>query len=242
MTDTTTAHPPITSRDAWLTARKALLAEEKALTHQRDVVNAKRRRLPMVRLDKRYVFDGPVGEMSLLDLFEGRRQLIVHHFMFDPEWENGCPSCTGHVNALGDLSLLAKRDTTYALVSRAPLVKLERYKTTKGWQLPWYSSNRSDFNYDFHASQDESLAPVEYNYLTRADFVARGEDPPRRGEVPAMSVFFRIDDDVFHCYSTYARGLESLTNSFSLLDLTPYGRQLEFEDSPPGWPQRPTYG
>jgi len=240
--NTRPAHPPIASRDRWLDARRALLAEEKALTRQRDAVNAKRRRLPMVRLDKSYVFDGPNGEASLLDLFEGRRQLIVHHFMFDPDWENGCPSCTGQVNALGDLALLAERDTTYALVSRAAFAKLERYKATKGWQWPWYSSNRSDFNYDFHASQDESRRPIEYNYLTRADYAARGETPPSRGEVPGMSVFFRIDDDVFHSYSTYARGLEGLTDSFSLLDLTPYGRQLDFEDSPPGWPQRPTYG
>ena len=235
-------HPLIVSYEEWLESRKALLADEKASMRQRDAVNAQRRRLPMVRVDKRYVFDGARGERSLLDLFEGRRQLIVHHFMFDPEWENGCPSCTGHVNALGDLSLLAKCDTTYALVSRAPLAKLERYKAAKGWQWPWYSSHRCDFNYDFHASQDESRAPIEYNYLTRADFEARGDTPPSRGEVPGMSVFFRIGEDVFHTYSTYARGLEGLTDSFSLLDLTPYGRQLDFEESPAGWPQRPTYG
>lgn len=235
-------HPPIVAYEQWLESRKTLLADEKALTRQRDVVNAQRRRLPMVRVDQRYLFDGPKGAASLLDLFEGRRQLIVHHFMFDPDWENGCPSCTGHVNALGDLSLLGKSDTTYVLVSRAPLAKLERYRAKKGWRWPWYSSNRSDFNYDFHASQDESRAPIEYNYLTRAEFEARGETPPSRGEVPGMSVFFRIDDDVFHSYSTYARGLEGLTDAFSLLDLTPYGRQLDFEDSPPGWPQRPTYG
>ena len=242
MSEPQVAHPPIVSHEEWLESRSALLADEKALTQQRDTVNAKRRRLPMVRLGKRYVFDGPSGEASLLDLFEGRRQLIVHHFMFDPDWESGCPSCTGHVNALGDLSLLAKRDTTYALVSRAPLVKLERYKATKSWYLPWYSANCGDFNYDFHASQDELRAPIEYNYLSRADFERRGETPPSRGECPGMSVFFRIEADVFHCYSTYARGLEGLTNSFSLLDLTPYGRQLDFEESPRGWPQRPTYG
>lgn len=242
MTDSKMAHPPIVAYEEWLQSRKALLADEKALTRQRDAVNAKRRRLPMVRLNTQYVFDGPNGAASLLDLFEGRRQLIVHHFMFDPDWENGCPSCTGHVNAMGDLSLLARRDTTYALVSRAPFEKLERWKATKGWQWPWYSSNRTDFNYDFHASHDASRFPVEYNYLTHADFEARRENPPTRGETPGMSVFFRIEDDVFHCYSTYARGLEGLTDSFSLLDLTPYGRQLDFEDSPAGWPQHPTYG
>jgi predicted dithiol-disulfide oxidoreductase (DUF899 family) len=242
MTDAQIPHPPFASPDEWLAARKALLADEKALTQQRDAVNARRRRLPMVRLEKRYEFDGPSGVASLLDLFEGRRQLIVHHFMFDPGWEQGCPSCTGHVNAYGDLSLLAQRDTTLALVSRAPLTRLEQYKAARGWRLPWYSSNRGDFNYDFQASLDESFAPIEYNYLNRADFERRGEDPPGRGEYPGMSVFFRLDAEVFHCYSTYARGVEGLTSSLSLLDLTPYGRQQDFEDSPPGWPQRPTYG
>jgi len=242
MTEPKIPHPPIVTYEEWLTARKVLLADEKALTRQRDAVNAQRRRLPMVRVDKRYLFDGPTGDASLLDLFEGRRQLIVQHFMFDPDRESGCPSCTAHVNALGDLTLLARCDTTYVLVSRAPLAKLEGYKAARGWRWPWYSSNRSDFNYDFHASQDETRAPIEYNYLTRAEFEARGETPPSRGEVPGMSVFFRIDDDVFHSYSVYARGLEGLTNAFSLLDLTPYGRQLDFEESPPGWPQRPTYG
>jgi len=236
------AHPPIVPREAWLSARKELLVEEKALTRQRDAVNAARRRLPMVRLDKNYLFDAPTGEKSLLDLFEGRRQLIVYHFMFDPAWESGCPGCTGLVNALGDLSLLAARDTTFVLISRAPLAKLERYKAVRGWKLPWYSSNRTDFNYDFHATFDEAIAPIEANYLTKAELAQRGVDTSPKGESQGLSVFFRIDDSVFHSYSTYARGVEGLTNTFSLLDTTPYGRQQDFEDSPPGWPQRPTYG
>ena len=236
------AHPPIVSRDAWLLARKELLVEEKALTRQRDVVNAARRRMPMVRLDKRYVFDGPAGETTLLDLFEGRRQLIVYHFMFDPAWEAGCPGCTGFVNALGDLSYLATRDTTFVLISRAPLEKLERYRAVRGWKVPWFSSNRSDFNYDFHVTFDEAIAPFEHNYRSKAELQQRGETRFGPGESQGLSVFFQMDGSVFHSYSTYARGVEGLTNSFSLLDTTVYGRQQDFEDSPSGWPQRPTYG
>jgi predicted dithiol-disulfide oxidoreductase (DUF899 family) len=235
-------HPPIVPRDAWLVARKQLLVEEKALTRQRDAVNATRRRLPMVALDKRYVFDGPAGETTLLDLFEGRRQLIVYHFMFDPAWEAGCPGCTGFVNALGDLSLLAARDTAFVLISRAPLAKLERYQAARGWKVRWFSSIRSDFNYDFHATFDAAIAPIEHNYRSHAELEQRGDSGFARGESQCLSVFFRIDDDIFHSYSTFARGVEGITNSFSLLDTTPYGRQQEFEDSPPGWPQRPTYG
>ncbi|MBD2234721.1 DUF899 domain-containing protein [Phormidium tenue] len=236
MTTTTLAHPPVVSADTWLAERKALLADEKALTKQRDRVNAKRRRLPMVKLDKTYIFAGPEGETSLLDLFEGRRQLLVYHFMFDPEWENGCSGCTGLVNAIGDLSLLGDRDTTFVLISRAPLAKLEQYKARQGWTLPWFSSFGSDFNYDFHVTLDAAVAPVQYNYRDQQ------EQHFMQGESHGMSVFFRIDDEVFHTYSTYARGCEGLTDAYSLLDLTPYGRQQDFEDSPAGWPQRPTYG
>jgi predicted dithiol-disulfide oxidoreductase (DUF899 family) len=236
------AHPPIASRDEWLAARKALLEREKELTRQYDAVTAQRRRLPMVRLDKQYTFDGPGGRRSLLDLFEGRRQLIVYHFMFDPEWENGCSGCTGLVNALGDLSMLADRNTTYCLVSRAPLPKLEAYKAKQGWKWPWYSSNGSDFNYDFHATLDEAIAPPQYNYLSKAEMEGRGEPWFGKGEHHGLSVYFRIDDEIFHTYSTYARGCESLTDAYRLLDVTPWGRQEDVEDSPPGWPQRPTYG
>jgi predicted dithiol-disulfide oxidoreductase (DUF899 family) len=235
-------HPPIVSREAWLAARKELLADEKALTRQRDAVNAKRRRLPMVRIDKRYVFDGPTGETKLVDIFEGRRQLIVYHFMFDPAWEDGCPNCTGFVSALGNLSFLAARDTTFALISRAPFPKLQLYKAKRGWSVPWYSSNRTDFNYDYHVTFDESIAPFEHNFRTKAELQALGETRFGPGESQGLSVFFRIDDNVFHSYSTFARGVEGLTNSLALLDTTPYGRQQDFEDSPAGWPQRPTYG
>jgi predicted dithiol-disulfide oxidoreductase (DUF899 family) len=242
-TEITIPHPPIVSRDEWLAERKRLLEREKEVTKHRDRVAAERRRLPMVKIDKRYVFDGPEGKRSLQDLFDGRRQLIVYHFMFDPEWDQGCPGCTGYVSSLGDLSLLYQRDTSFALVSRAPLAKLEAYKAQKGWKLPWYSSFGSDFNYDFHVTLDENVAPPEYNYRTREEAERRsGGSRYPKGEYHGLSVFFRTDDDVFHTYSSYARGVEGVTNSFSLLDTTPYGRQEDWEDSPDGWPQKPTYG
>ena len=211
------AHPPIATRDEWLAARKTLLAHEKEVTKHSDRASAERRRLPMVKLEKTYTFDGPQGKRSLLDLFDGHHQLIVYHFMFDPAWENGCDGCTGYVNALADLSMLPARDTQFVLISRAPLEKLQAYKARKGWDRPWYSSFGSDFNYDFQVTTDT-------------------------GETHGLSVFFRIDDDVFHTYSTYNRGTESLTDSYRLLDVTPYGRQEDWEDSPAGWPQHPTYG
>ena len=241
MTEESIAHPPIVSREEWLGERKKLLQHEKELTRQQDRINAERRRLPMVKIDKEYVFDCPEGKCTLKDLFEGRRQLIVYHFMFDPEWEKGCPGCTGFVNAQGDLSPLHERDTTFALISRAPLVKLEAYKQLQGWSLPWYSSFESDFNYDFHSTLDAKVAPIEYNYQTQAEIEAKGGPGDFQGESHGLSVFFRIGDDVFHTYSAYARGVEGLTDDYSLLDTTPYGRQEDFEDSPPGWPQRPTY-
>lgn len=243
MQSTTVPHPPVVSQEAWLKERKALLVEEKALTKARDRVNAQRRRLPMVKLEKTYVFDAPNGETSLSELFEGRRQLIVYHFMFDPAWEKGCMGCTGFVNALGDLSMLGDRDTTFVLISRAPLEKLERYKAAQGWNLPWFSSFNSDFNYDFHVSQDDAIAPVQYNYRNQEELESRpGGSYFTKGEGHGISVFFQLDDTVFHTYSTYGRGVESLTDSYRLLDITPYGRQEDFEDSPPGWPQKPTYG
>jgi predicted dithiol-disulfide oxidoreductase (DUF899 family) len=242
MTLTETAHPPIASREAWLAARKALLEQEKVVTREKDRVAAERRRLPMVKLDKEYTFDTPEGKKSLLDLFEGQTQLIVYHFMFDPAWNKGCPGCTGFVNALGDLSMLQERNTTFALISRAPLPKLEAYKAQMGWTRTWVSSFESDFNYDFHVTLDESVAPVQYNYRTQEELKSRGWEGGLKGESHGLSVFFRIGDDIFHTYSTFGRGVESLTDAYSLLDVTPYGRQEDWEDSPEGWPQRPTYG
>lgn len=233
MISSKTAHPPIADREEWKQARVALLDKEKELTRQRDRISAERRRLPMVKLDKTYEFDAPTGRKTLLDLFDGKRQLIVYHFMFDPEWEDGCMGCTGYVDSLGDLSLLSERDTAFTLISRAPLPKLEAYRAKRGWDRPWVSSADSDFNYDFHATLDDAKGPKEYNFRPLPDF---------SGEAHGHSVFFRLDDDVYHTYSCYARSTEGLSDSYGLLDITPYGRQEEFEDSPEGWPQRPTYG
>ena len=235
--DNTTAMPNIVSADEWRAKRLELLSHEKALTKQYDRVNAERRRLPMVKIEKKYVFDGPQGKRGLRDLFGSQHQLIIYHFMFDPEWETGCMGCTSYADAIGDLSMLGERDTAFALVSRAPSVKLEAYKAEKGWKLPWYSSLSSDFNYDFHVTLDETIAPLEYNYKSKSE-MAR----PITGEEHGLSVFFRDGDDLYHTYSTYGRGTENLTNSYTLLDVTPYGRQEDFEDSPAGWPQKPTYG
>lgn len=211
------AHPPIVSRDEWLAAREALLAHEKELTRHYDQVSAERRRLPMVKVEKTYTFDGPEGKRSLYDLFENQHQLIVYHFMFDPAWENGCMGCTGFTNDLGDLSELSVRNTQFVLISRAPLEKLLAYKARMGWERPWYSSFETDFNQDFQVTVDN-------------------------GERHGLSVFFRIADEIFHTYSTYQRGCESLSDVYRLLDTTPYGRQEDWEESPAGWPQRPTYG
>ena len=170
--------PEIVTRDEWLAARRRLLAREKELTRQRDELNADRRRLPMVRIDKDYVFEGAGGEARLPDLFEGRRQLIVQHFMFDPSWENGCPSCTAGADERSQrlLEHLQARDTTFATVSRAPFAKLDAYRRARGWTFPWYSSLGSDFNYDFHVTVDESVAPMEVNYRDRDEL----ERPRRR--------------------------------------------------------------
>ena len=162
--------------------------------------------------------------------------------MFDPDWNKGCSGCTGYVDALGDLSLLHERDTSFALVSRAPLEKLERYKAERGWHWPWVSSYGCDFNYDFHATLDPSVTPALYNYRTQRELEQRGVTHVATGEAHGLSVFFQHQDVVYHFYSTYARGTEALTDSYSLLDVTPYGRQEDWEDSPQGWPQRPTYG
>jgi predicted dithiol-disulfide oxidoreductase (DUF899 family) len=228
--------PRVVSRDEWLVARKELLAQEKAMTRARDALNTKRRELPMVRIEKDYLFEGPDGKASLLDLFDGRRQLIVSHFMFSPDWDEGCSSCSAGAdeNSDGLLAHLHSRDTTLVYVSRAPLAKIEAYKARKGWTFPWYSSYRSDFNYDFHVTLDESVAPIEYNYRTKAEHEQAGtsyyieSEQPIEG--PGMSCFLRDGDNVFHTYSLYARGAEMLGGSYYFLDLTALGRQEEWEE------------
>jgi predicted dithiol-disulfide oxidoreductase (DUF899 family) len=228
--------PKITSREEWRAARLALLAEEKALTRARDALNVKRRELPMVEIDKEYVFEGPSGEAHLADLFEGRRQLIVQHFMFDPSWDDGCPSCTAGADEIsaGLLDHLHTRDTTLAVVSRAPLDRIEAYKARKGWTFPWYSSSGSAFNYDFHVTMDESVCPIEYNYRTAAEHAQAGYDgflgATGPMEMPGYSCFLRDGDRVFHTYSMYARGAETLGGSYYFLDLTALGRQEDWEE------------
>jgi len=225
--------PKVASRDEWLAARTRLLASEKELTHHRDAVNAERRRLPMVEIDKAYDFDGPHGEARLVDLFDGRRQLIVYHFMFDPAWDEGCPNCSFLVDNIGHLAHLRARDTSLVLVSRAPLAKIVAFKARMGWRIPWYSSFGSDFNYDFHVTHDEAVAPVEYNYRDKAALVQHGEDYFTEGESHGLSVFLRDGERVFHTYSTYARGVDLLLGTYNYLDLTPLGRQEDWE-APPG--------
>lgn len=218
--------PTITSRDEWLMARKELLAREKELTRARDALAATRRALPMVRVEKGYRFEGREGTVSMLDLFAGHSQLIVGHFMFDPEWDEGCPSCSAGVDETGrgKFEHLAARDTRLVYVSRAPLVKLDGWQRRKGWDIPWYSSHGSDFNYDFHVTLDPEVAPAEYNFRPAPEGVSFP------AELPGTSAFLRVGDEVFHTYSNYARGAEDTGSSFQLLDLTALGRQEEWEE------------
>jgi predicted dithiol-disulfide oxidoreductase (DUF899 family) len=190
----------VVSPAEWLVARKDLLTKEIAAAEAREAVSAARRALPKVEIAKDYLFDGPDGKAGLVDLFDGRPQLIVYHFMFDPSWNEGCKHCSFLVDNVGHLAHLHARNTSFAIVSRAPLGKIEPFKARMGWTFPWYSSFGSDFNHDFHATLD-------------------------RGERGGLSVFFREDDTVFHTYSAYEEGTELLHGTLNYLDLTPLGRQ-----------------
>ncbi len=228
--------PRVASRQEWLDARTTLLAKEKAFTKQRDALNTERRNLPMVEITKDYKFEGPNGQVGLIDMFDGRRQLIIYHFMFHPEWDDGCPSCTAGVDEVsrGFVDHLEMRDTTYALVSRAPLTKLERYKAKRGWFLPWYSSGQGDFNYDFGVTIDASRGFDTYNFRTLDEYAAMGHESMKTAEqpydMPGQSCFLQDDGRVFHTYSVYARGLESLGGSYYFLDNTALGRQEDWEE------------
>jgi predicted dithiol-disulfide oxidoreductase (DUF899 family) len=230
------ALPDVVSEDEWRAARVEVLRDEKALTRAHDALSTKRREMPMVEVTKTYTFAGPGGVATLLDLFEGRAQLIVGHFMFDPSWDDGCQSCTAGADEIADglLDHLHTRETTFAYVSRAPLAKIEDYKRRRGWTFPWYSSFGSDFNYDFHVTLDPSVAPLEYNFRTAAEFEAVGEPlpplaPGESMELPGRSHFLRVGDRVFHTNSIYARGLETMGGSYYLLDETALGRQEDWE-------------
>jgi predicted dithiol-disulfide oxidoreductase (DUF899 family) len=223
------ALPQVVTHEEWLEARKRLLAAEKEETRRRDALNAERRRLPMVRVGKEYLFDGPDGAVPLPSLFGGSRQLIIQHVMFDPDWDAACPGCTAGVDEIsgGMLTHLRSRDTAFTLVSRAPLAKLRKYQASRGWTVPWYSSYGSDFNYDFRATLDKTRPQLEYNYRNAPDAI--GEDATS-AEVPGISCFLRDDSQVFHTYSTWARGTDILGSTYSLLDLTVLGRQEDWEE------------
>ncbi|HMF98528.1 MAG TPA: DUF899 domain-containing protein [Vicinamibacterales bacterium] len=220
--------PNIVSRGEWLVARKALLAKEKEASRQRDALSAERRQLPMVEIEKPYVFEGPDGPTTLRELFKNRQQLIVYHFMFDPQWEEGCKHCSHLMdNAAGSIVHLAARETSFVVVSRAPLHKIEAFEKRMGWQFPWVSSFGNDFNYDFGVTLDPERPPYEYNYMDAKTLLAARKIWFEKGELPGISVFLRDGDRVFHTYSAYQRGLDLPLNTYNFLDLTPLGRQEE---------------
>ena len=210
----------VVSKDRWIAERKRLLAREKELTHLRDQVARERRAMPWVRIEKNYVFDTPEGRRTLAELFEGSRQLLVQHFMLGPGWKQGCPSCSFMADHTDGMNVhLAHRDVTFVAISRAPLAEIERFRGRMGWQFKWVSSNASDFNFDFGVSftpEEKARNEVTYNY---------GKQPFESEELPGISVFYKDDaGDVFHTYSTYRRGVEVMMGTYSLLDLTPKGR------------------
>jgi predicted dithiol-disulfide oxidoreductase (DUF899 family) len=220
----------VVPRDQWLVERKALLAHEKELTHLSDQIARERRALPWVRIDKPYVFDSPQGTRTLADLFDGRRQLLVQHFMLAPGWEAGCPSCSYMADHHDGARVhLAQRDVTLVVVSRAPLGEIERFRRRMGWQFPWVSSFGSDFNHDFGVTftpEEVAGGEVHYNYTV----------PPFSGEMPGISVFYKDDvGTVFHTYSSYGRGVEVMMGTYPLLDLTPVGRNEEGLEHTMAW-------
>jgi predicted dithiol-disulfide oxidoreductase (DUF899 family) len=218
--DGTTVDHAVVPMDRWIAARTALMAREKELTRLRDRIARERRALPWVRVDKDYGFEGPQGKVRLAELFAGRRQLLVQHFMLGPGWDQGCPSCSfmaDHVDAM--TVHLKHRDVSFAAISRAPFAEIERFRQRMGWRFKWVSSNASDFNFDFHVSftaAERAKGDVYYNYH-RMPFGSE--------EAPGISVFYRDDTGtVFHTYSTYGRGVEVMMGTYAMLDLVPKGR------------------
>ncbi len=227
--------PNVVSPDQWFAERKELLAREKEFTKLRDQLNADRRRLPMVRVEKDYVFEGPDGPVRLRDMFGDSRQLVIQHVMFDPDWEAACSGCTAGVDEISDALLrhIESRDTAFALVARAPYDKFRAYADSRGWTVPLYSSFGSDFNYDFHVTLDSSVTPVVFNYRNEEELKAAGMGWATEGgpsEQPGMSSFLRDGDEVYHTYSTFARGTEYFGSAYSLLDMTALGRQEAWEE------------
>lgn len=212
--------PNVVSRGAWLQARRQFLVKEKELTRLRDEIARERRALPWVRIEKDYVFDAPGGKRTLAELFDGRRQLLVQHFMLGPGWEQGCPSCSFMADHTDGMTVhLAQRDVTFVAISRAPLADIERFRRRMGWRFKWVSSHGSDFNFDFGVSftpEEVARGEVDYNY---------GRWPFAFEELPGISAFYQDEAGaVFHAYSTYGRGVEAMMGTYSLLDLMPKGR------------------
>jgi predicted dithiol-disulfide oxidoreductase (DUF899 family) len=220
----------IVSRDEWVAERKSLLEREKDLTHLQDQIARQRRALPWVRVDKDYEFDTLSGRRTLAELFEGRQQLLVQHFMFAPGWQEGCPSCSFMADHADGMNVhLADRDVSLVGVSRAPLAEIERFRQRMGWQFTWVSSHGSDFNYDFGVSftpEQVAEGDLYYNYDRR---------PLAYEEWPGISVFFKNAKEVFHTYSTFGRGVEVMMGTYRMLDLTPKGRNEREEGHKMEW-------
>ena len=230
-TSVSETNPKIVSEAQWLVARKDLLTREKELTRLRDEVSQHRRELPWVRIEKQYVFDGPNGKETLADLFEGRSQLIVYHFMLGPGWEEGCKSCSYLADHFdGANRHLPHRDVTFLVVSRAPLSEIEPFKKRMGWRFKWVSSHGNDFNFDYHVSatkDEKTKGKMYYNYKT---------DELMSEEMPGLSVFYKDENsDVYHAYSTYARGLDILVGAYNFLELVPKGRDEDGLDFSMEW-------
>jgi predicted dithiol-disulfide oxidoreductase (DUF899 family) len=223
----------IVSAQEWLAARKELLAKEKELTRARDQLSAERRALPWVKVEKTYLFDTPNGRRSLAELFNGKSQLLVYHFMLGPGWKEGCPSCSFLADHFdGMLPHLAARDVTFTAISRASLTEIEAYKRRIGWRFPWASSSANDFNFDYHVSfpSDQTGSEVDYNY----EMQDVGSD-----EMPGLSAFYRdAAGGIFHTYSAYARGLDSLVGTYNFLDVAPKGRDEDHLPWSMAWVRR----
>lgn len=222
---------PIVSRDEWLQARKQLLQKEKELTRLRDQLSAERRRLPWVRVEKPYVFEGSQGRRTLADLFDGRSQLMTYHFMLGPGWKEGCPSCSFLADHIDCASIhLEQRDVKVMAVSRAPYAQIAPFRRRMGWRFDWVSSHDSDFNYDFQASH----TPYEVSNNTATYNYGPLEYPTE--ESHGISVFYKdAAGDVFHTYSSYARGVEQLANTYNFLDIAPKGRDEDAFEFPMAW-------
>ena len=223
--------PNVVSQQEWIKAREELLVKEKELTHLRDQVSEQRRQLPLVKVEKAYTFEGPHGEETLSNLFDGQSQLIIYHFMYGADWDEGCPSCSFWADNFDGIDIhLKHRDITFLAISRADYKALEAYKRRMGWTFKWVSSLNSDFNYDYQVSftpEQKDNNKTIYNYREQPYFI---------DELPGVSVFFKDDHgDIFHTYSTYSRGLDMLNGAYNYIDLAPKGRN---EDSGMSWVRR----